>query len=170
MKPTITDTRPNIIYSSSDFVIRVHIGDTETYIYTKFFTEEFSTLEFFNTVNVLKAQIPGVLETICHNDLNLPFCEEVKNTELAHLFEHILIQELADARNAQGNYKDYSGETAWDWTADEKGVFHVTISATSEDLDIIEESCNKSVGILSEILSSKVSKKTKQARISHLPV
>lgn len=167
MKPAVAQTRPNITYSSPLFDINVFVRSDHTYIFTKFFTDSLTTFHYPETHAVLKEQLPQVLETVCHNELNLPFCEEVKNTELAHLFEHIVIQLLANARESMNSYKDYSGETCWNWNEDELGVFHVHLSSNIEDMDIIEDVCRVSVGILNDILVSKV--KAKQTRFTRLP-
>src|SRR5260221_1214377 len=51
--------------------------------------------------DLLKENLPSVLATICYNDLNLPFHVEVLNTEIGHLFEHILLEYLCQSKLAQ---------------------------------------------------------------------
>jgi hypothetical protein len=105
--------------------------------------------------SILKNDLPRVLNTKCFNNERIPFSEEVKNTELGHLFEHILIQNLCDLRQSSPlDNKSYSGETSWNWDKYSYGSFHISISADESDDDIFPKALEKSLTLTEKILSS----------------
>src|ERR1700737_3152384 len=76
-------------------------------------------------VDQLKEYLPNVLMTQCYNEDNLPFALEVRNTEIGHLFEHILLEYLCQLKIAKGFAKaEFAGRTRWNWIKDPRGKFH----------------------------------------------
>jgi hypothetical protein len=113
------------------------------------------TGELPNTLAILKEQFPTVLKTECCNDVGQPFVKEVLDTELGHLFEHILLQKLAHKKYmAQHVDKDYSGETSWDWHNNPRGSYEIALSSTLDDLDVFPDALKESADLLSEIITS----------------
>lgn len=113
---------------------------------------EVSTSHYPNTVKTLSELMPHVLDTDCGNYKDLPFAEEVKKTELAHLFEHILIQKMTDLKDAKGENAIYSGLTSWDWEVNPQGTFDVWISATEKDKDILDQALLEAVNVFNAVL------------------
>ena len=73
--------------------------------------------------------LPGLKGHICCNDVGLGFCEELEDTELAHLVEHATLEIMAMA----GSPETLRGSTSWDFAADGRGVFRVEV-AWDDDL------------------------------------
>ncbi len=125
------------------------------YIKMSMHTSHYHTNYFPDTLTILKNQIPSVLTTKCFNKNNYSFDREVLNTEIGHLFEHILLQNLCDLKLASGSQKAvYKGLTQWDWTRDAKGTFHITLSVDTNDWGIFPNALNKTEEIVKQILSS----------------
>lgn len=105
------------------------------------------------TSDVLQYFLPGVLTTECFNDQGLPFSQEVKKTEIGHLFEHILLEYMCQLKIGKG-YKSavYSGRTKWNWERDPRGVFHIRINCTLKDADIFPFALDKSITLIKTIL------------------
>lgn len=128
-------------------------------------TSLINTQDVVNTSAIIKKYIPQVLLTDCFNYDNLPFAKELKKTEIAHLFEHILITVLCQLQAQKGNHDVvYNGTTSWNWVKEKKGVFHITITRVNEDDALLHEAVEKSIAILTQIyLSHKASLSKKQA-------
>lgn len=69
------------------------------------------------------AVLPGLANHRCHNDVGRTFAEEIGDTELPHLFEHVVLELMAEA----GSPRSLKGETAWDFKRDGRGVFRVSL-------------------------------------------
>lgn len=65
----------------------------------------------------------------CENDFGLSFEEECEDTEIPHLFEH-LVMEMQN--QALAPRKALTGVTYWDWTVDPRGCFHVEVDYENE--------------------------------------
>jgi hypothetical protein len=111
------------------------------------------------TKNILKKTLPTVLLTECFNSEGLAFSKEVKNTEIAHLFEHILLEYLCLEKISQGfSSASFSGRTHWNWIKYPKGSFFITITIEKTDLKFLPISIEKSINLLEKILNSAVQK------------
>lgn len=67
--------------------------------------------------------LPGLARHRCENGSEAPFVEEIEDTELPHLFEHIVLELMAQA----GSPRSLRGETTWDFKRDGRGVFRVSV-------------------------------------------
>ncbi|MDQ2731455.1 MAG: hypothetical protein M3Y56_07340 [Armatimonadota bacterium] len=65
----------------------------------------------------------------CENDFGLSFEDECEDTEIPHLFEH-LVMEMQN--QALAPRKALTGVTYWDWTVDPRGCFHVEVDYENE--------------------------------------
>src|SRR5438270_4081834 len=70
----------------------------------------------------LFAMLPSLQEHLCYNRNGLSFVEEVADTELGHVFEHVILAIL----HRRGLY--VRGQTTWNWQRDPLGTYHITIS------------------------------------------
>lgn len=75
------------------------------------------------------ALLPGLARHRCDNDAGLTFTAEARDTEVAHLLEHVACELMALA----GSPRRLRGETSWDFARDGRGVFRVTL-AFDDDL------------------------------------
>src|SRR5258708_1691579 len=83
---------------------------------------QLNTAEIPSLTQMLEENLPSVLVTTCYNDSELSFEEEVRNTEIGHLFEHILLEYLCQHKIAKGARRaTYAGRTHWNWTRDPLG-------------------------------------------------
>lgn len=117
---------------------------------------QLTTDNYPETFDILKTEFPGVLKTKCFNQQNLPFRKEVKNTEIGHLFEHILLEQLKTLKIATGARRViYDGLTSWNWVRDKRGTFNIKITSGARDLEIFPEALSKAIALTQTILESQ---------------
>ena len=75
------------------------------------------------------AFLPGLERHSCENDANARFIDELRDTETAHLLEHITVELMALA----GSPRSLQARTHWDFSRDGRGVFRLRI-AFDDDL------------------------------------
>lgn len=103
---------------------------------------------------------PRVLQTKCFNHKKLPFAKEVKKTETAHLFEHILLEYLCQEYQLAGqNNGKFSGWTQWNWKKDTRGIFHITITGSTITDEQFSHALARSVLLFETILSRSLLEK-----------
>ncbi len=66
--------------------------------------------------------LPGLAKHVCSNDDDRTFAEEIGDTEVPHLFEHVVMELMAKA----GSPRSLKGETSWDFKRDGHGIFRVS--------------------------------------------
>ena len=71
----------------------------------------------------LAAALAGLWRHGCGNTAGRPFIAEALDTEVPHLFEHVVLEVMALA----GAPRTLRGSTSWDFSRDGQGVFEVTI-------------------------------------------
>ncbi|HEX6977263.1 MAG TPA: hypothetical protein VF185_02815, partial [Patescibacteria group bacterium] len=143
----------NRIYSTSLFTVDVRHGRRDTHLVLDFFVPKIYTSEIPNTMPVLKRLLPSIYKSQCFNEGNLTFREEVKDTEIGHLFEHILLEFLCITKLKRGfDCSEYSGVTNWNWKKERKGKFHVKIDLGIGDCEIFKEAVEKSISLMNLIL------------------
>ena len=100
-------------------------------------------------VEILKEHLPNVLLTQCFNEENLPFKIEVKNTEIGHLFEHILLEYMCQLKISKGSMQAmYRGRTRWNWVRDPRGKFHISLNCGADDADILPLAIEKTNALM----------------------
>lgn len=67
--------------------------------------------------------LPGLGDHRCVNDLGQAFADELADTEVPHLLEHVTLELMALA----GSPRSLKGETEWDFRRDGRGVFRVSL-------------------------------------------
>jgi hypothetical protein len=67
--------------------------------------------------------LPGLERHTCANGDGRTFAEEVADTEVPHLFEHVVMELMAQA----GSPRSLKGETSWDFKRDGHGIFRVSL-------------------------------------------
>ncbi len=78
--------------------------------------------------------LPRLARHTCHNDGGKTFRQECRETEIPHLFEHLIIELQLQAESNEDDI--LRGETEWDWCVDPRGRFHVTVEYKNELLAI----------------------------------
>lgn len=67
--------------------------------------------------------LPGLAGHRCSTASHRTFAEELCDTEVPHLFEHVVLELMAEA----GSPRSLKGETAWDFRRGGNGVFRVSV-------------------------------------------
>lgn len=118
----------------------------------------YSTAALPQTVLLLQRDLPGIFSTDCFNNENLPFRLEVENTELAHLFEHILLENLCSGLVQCSDKKVVvNGVTTWNWKIEPMGTYHIQIDSGVMQKEIFSSALQKSTELFNQIISSDFS-------------
>lgn len=113
------------------------------------------TRSFPQTYKILKKLLPAIYKHKCLNGEELPFEEEVLDTEIGHLFEHIAMEYLHQLKNRhQCQNRKVSGETSWDWSKEARGTFHIVVDSLREEENLLNRALNKAAVLMSDILKS----------------
>lgn len=97
---------------------------------------------------LLLSMLPSLREHDCINRRNLSFEEELTQTELGHVFEHVILEVLS-LRGVCTR-----GQTTWNWERDQIGTYHITIN-TGKKL-VLKESLLVAQAILTNALVGPV--------------
>lgn len=125
----------------------------KTYLYMQFRTPFVTTFKNHDILYILKKQLPSIFLSTCYNDFNLPFRKEVENTELGHLYEHILLEYLAVLYRAKcTTLRDFEGLTSWNWKKNPRGSFVIQINVGKNDQQILSEAIALTNGLMISIL------------------
>ena len=129
---------------------------TRTKITMDLLYNQLNTKEIPFIINLLEENLPSVLHTTCYNDFDLPFNEEVRHTEIGHLFEHILLEYLCQHKIKKGaRQATYAGRTKWNWDREPMGRFHIHLNCGSKDADILPPALEQTVNLMKIILGYK---------------
>ncbi|HRN70375.1 MAG TPA: hypothetical protein PLS49_04260 [Candidatus Woesebacteria bacterium] len=113
-----------------------------------------NTLQLPETYSILEQSLPGVINSACFNEKNLPFAEELKQTEIGHLFEHIILQILLEKRIALGHTNfAINGRTSWN-TKKQLHIFKITIEIEKDLNNIFKAAVNEASILLNNILNT----------------
>ncbi len=138
------------------FALNINQKKLTTDIVMQLFTSRATTQHFPRTLSVLEKYLPSVLKSKCFNYNNYSFSKEVQQTEIGHLFEHILLEYLSYYKNLKGSGVVYNGVTEWNWKKDAVGTFHINIDAGYEDKEVFNLALEKSMILISKILDKLV--------------
>jgi hypothetical protein len=137
------------------FSLEVLQKTNSTKIFMQLFLNQVNTSNIPFIVEILQENLPNVLLTQCFNDENIPFRIEVRNTELGHLFEHILLEYLCQLKIAKGfATASYAGRTRWNWIKYPHGSFHIQLNCGIRDADILPIAIHKTNELMKTIMQS----------------
>ena len=109
-----------------------------------------TTKSLTKTESVLIKYLPTIFSCQCFNDANNSFRDECKNTEIGHLFEHIMLEHLCIEKLADGNLNaEFEGRTSWE--KDNTNVFYIKIKAGKKEIKTIQKAFTKSINLLEKI-------------------
>lgn len=152
---------PVDVYSSSFFSFRLKQHSKKVQLVMQFPKKFVTTLALPHTYRFLCEHAPSVLECQCFNDDNLPFSEEVKHTEMAHLFEHILLDQLCQEK-ATDDDAEYAGETEWNWRKHPVGTFKVTLTVPPSDARYLASALNRSIALMELLFDNRKADSVRQ--------
>lgn len=143
-------------YFSDSFYLSVHQDIGAVNIVMGLYSPIVNTKYLPQTTQILTDLCPAVLSTKCFNDDDLPFHEEVKKTEIGHLFEHLLLELLCQEKLSSGCRRAaYNGRTDWNWVEDIEGVFNITVDCGINDLGFLNKALEKTIHIIEQVLQSQ---------------
>lgn len=115
-----------------------------------------NTSQLPNTFHMLSKMLPAVLKSRCFNKENKPFFEEVVETEIGHLFEHVLLEFFCQYKVLEGcRQVAVSGVTDWNWKKDPVGTFRITINSGKNDATTFFKAFEKSIELLGILLNQR---------------
>jgi hypothetical protein len=145
-----------LLVNQENYNLAIRHMSTYTSIQMSLLTPYYHTTYLPNTYKTLKTLLPSVLKTECFNDSGLPFDTEVKNTEIGHLFEHILLEYLCQLKIKGGHKRaSFRGVTNWNWKRDARGTFHISIDISPKDVIYLDIAMEKSIVLLNKILAHR---------------
>lgn len=98
---------------------------------------------------------PSVLKTRCFNEQKLPFAIEVRQTELGHLFEHILLSQLCLSKIAFGSKAAvFNGRTFWNWKKEPYGFFRIRIEISQNDMILLDKALINTILLTEKLLKT----------------
>lgn len=128
----------------------------KTYVNMQVLCGIHTTKNLPHTRKTLKKMLPSIFYSTCYNDENLPFSREMQDTEIGHLYEHILLELLAMyKREKTRNIGNIQGITEWNWKNEPKGTFHIHISVGKKDEHLLFNSIKRANEIMEQILLSQ---------------
>lgn len=140
------------------FSLSILVSKNHTEIVMKMNTRTVNTIDIPLTYSLLQTHLPSILRAQCFNDEGTPFYEEVKQTELGHLFEHILLEYLCMLKISSGyNRATFAGTTNWNWKKDPRGTFHIHLTAGVKDAHFFSDGLEKTMNLFEKIMESSVS-------------
>lgn len=143
-------------YASQFFSLDIHPTARGVRMTMQMHVPYVNTRALAHTFPFLQKHFPSVLATRCFNDQNLPFALEVRATELAHLFEHIMLDHLCLVKIAEGsNNAQFSGRTSWNWKKEPYGLFHIAIEANKKDHLFFPHALGRTIVLMEQLLTTK---------------
>ncbi len=141
-------------YQSDTFSLDIFQTATNTDLTMELHKPIVNTKELPHTLPFLREHFPGVLRTKCYNEQNLPFKKEVVRTEIGHLFEHIILEELCSLKIADGACTAiHSGETSWNWVEEAEGIFHITIDIGNREFMVLSKAVSKASYLIESLFA-----------------
>jgi hypothetical protein len=139
-----------------DFVLSQRPDHTEITI--QFYTNYYTTNEIPETISLLESTLPRIFRHKCFNNGNLAFKKEAANTELGHLFEHILLEFLCIYKFKEGQLDfNLKGLTEWNWLQDPRGIFYISLNTTKEDTLLLQQAILQTKRLMETILQTNTS-------------
>ncbi len=143
----------NLQESESHYSLDFEYFDDETVIKFQLSSPHATTVSLPHAKGHLKEHLPSIFESKCFNDLDLPFYQEVNDTEIAHLFEHMLLVNLYEKKRKYYSYAKYDGVTKWN--ASYPNLFKIFINAGRKESAVFELALQKSIDLLNDLLQRK---------------
>ncbi len=148
------------------FSLSIYYNTTNTKIVMALFTPIVNTGYIPQTYKILKKYLPSILRSKCFNKYNYPFRKEVKQTEIGHLLEHILLENICLLKKELGLRNPiHNGLTEWNWKK-EPGIFFINIDASYKDKDVFVKALDKSIFLLLYIFQTAPQIKSNFLRLS----
>ncbi len=141
--------------NSKNFKLQYEIFDRGVKIDMSLLCDVIYTSQITGIYNKLFAFLPTVLTTECFNEKHLPFREEVAQTEIGHLFEHILLEYMSI--NKEKSMKNFSIEGRTFWNAINLPIkkFTIDIYCKLSDFPIFIKSLEPSCKLIDTLIGDR---------------
>jgi hypothetical protein len=150
---TVPNTTPINSIKQPKYSLDIEHQLHKTYLTMNFHDSRVLSSSFPATYEVLEQSLPSIFACKCFNDAGRPFKEEVMDTEIAHLFEHIVLEYLCKNKLAAGaDNASFRGETSWNWHIDPRGTFYIWINAGFADTFSFNQACQEAIMLFNQIL------------------
>ncbi len=154
--PFIATQQRVSVQKTQSFRLSVDWKKDKTIITMSLFADHVTTKHMPHVLSVLRKHLPTILRSTCFNEEDIPFSEEVRATELGHLFEHILLEYLCKEKIRLGCQEAiFSGITKWDWNRYPYGTFHIHITIPYEDRIFFAQAFQKATQLFTIILEKQ---------------
>lgn len=114
-----------------------------------------TTKDLPSTFSVLNQTIPSIFDNYCYNQNKYSFKKEVKNTEVGHLYEHLILENLKIFKIDSCGKADVRGETHWDWIKDKKGTFNIVVYSDRGENGFFNKALGKATEVLEMIYATQ---------------
>jgi hypothetical protein len=149
------NTDSQLIFKSGLFTINVVPQEKSIKLNMQLFLPFVNTKYLPHTLSILRRTLPGVLRTECFNYMNQSFKKEVQQTEIGHLFEHILLEYLVIEKIKTGHGEIvFNGRTRWNWMKNPYGSFEIEVDVKKEDIAVFIKALKRSIKLTSLIINN----------------
>ncbi len=140
-------------YKSENFIISSYQKGKEIVLFFLSRNNTISTDKLPKTADTIEQVLPSVFNTTCYNDQGKCFKDEIKNTETAHLLEHLIIEFMVQKEKMRGNKITIKALTSWNWNKNPFGSFKITIKAPQVAKRSFKDSFNASISLMEKIFN-----------------
>jgi hypothetical protein len=152
--------RKESIFVPEDLNLYIEHKAHETHIDFRHSLPIRNTQEIAEIFDFFKSNFPDIYLSECFNEGNFSFSEEIRNTELGHLFEHILLVKLVQLKVGKGfDNVRFIGRTYWKGEASQEAK--IIFSAGYKDRAFFMQAFSESL----EIFKKALRLYTKQAAV-----
>lgn len=138
--------------SSPYFTIQLTHTKASTHLTMQMVCSHLTTKSLPQTKKILQTHMPSVLKTRCFNDDHLPFAKEVRDTEIGHLLEHLILAYLLESDTTNQVYK---GTTEWNWYKNPRGLFTIYLYIGDCRRKRLYDAVNKSMRVVDLLIASE---------------
>lgn len=142
-------------YNSKNFFVTASQLDDCVFLTQTVHNPIVGTRELPYTYRVLEKTIPSIFKNHCDNYKKYPFVKEVKDTEVGHLYEHLILEYLKLIGVKKFGKADFSGETSWDWAREKKGTFRIIIYSNKSQNNLFNHAFKKATLVLEKIYNGQ---------------
>lgn len=141
-------------YVSREFSLSVAMGPRGALLDMHVLNGVVNTSQLSFVRETLSIELPSVLRSQCFNPLGLSFFEEVRATEIGHLFEHVLLEYVCLLKVERGDaHAVHSGRTSWNVQQVEQGRFSIYVDVSKKDRRIFLKALARTI-LLMRLLSN----------------
>lgn len=137
------------------FIININATRHKVILKLKISKYSLKTSQFPKTALILNKYLPTIFRNKCFNNANIPFVQEVLNTEISHLFEHVLLENMCLIKIKYVDSVAYDGRTFWDIDQN-NGEYRIEIQCHLYDWPIFIKALSKSIQLMDLIMEGDI--------------